>query len=414
MGNIWKSFHMSFIPSMRRFLGMPFGYGVYVHWPYCTELCSYCNFNKYRQPSYIDHSKLLDSYVTELQHLLQLADYPTVTSVYFGGGTPSLAPPTTVEAILDCIRSSVGLSSHKVEVSLEINPRLDVIEKLNQFEEIGVNRLSVGIQSLNDDRLITMRRDHTASHALEVLNRACSLMPAGKTNVDLMFGLPGQELDEWVDHLTQISIHPIGHVSLYQLTLESSTPLAKAVRRREISLPPKSIVTDMYFSASEILERQGLCQYEVSNYATNGCMSNHNLNYWLGGNYIGIGPGAHSRYQSPQSSNWICSINALTPQQWINAVSKEGHSMKAIKEITPMERFEEILVTSMRTRYGLSQTHCESFDLDFHQLLKSFQLHCPALFTTNLLHSTDSSLTATAKGLAVMDTLITDLYIAMY
>lgn len=399
---------MSFISSVGKALGIPFGYGVYVHWPYCSQLCSYCNFNKYLEPHETEEYwiKFEDCLVTELRSLLELLGYPKVSSVYFGGGTPSLASPGTIKRLLDCIKIE-----DNVEVTLEVNPHPTVRHKLSSFQDAGVNRLSLGIQSLNDDTLSLIRRDHSSREALDTLRSACSLMPPGRVNVDLMFGLPGQTMKDWVDHLTHIiTNYPIGHMSLYQLTLESGTPLMKAVKSGNTSLPNPSIVSDMYFIARELLEVKGLLhQYEVSNYALKGSQSNHNLNYWLGGNYIGVGPGAHSRYQSSHSYDWISSINALTPQQWMKTVNGKGCGTKAIKKISPKERFEEILVTSLRTEYGLLSEHCELLNIDYNQLLELFKECSPELFASGLLQSSNTGITATINGVAVLDAVVTDL-----
>ena len=402
---------MSFILNVGRALGIPFGYGVYVHWPYCSQLCSYCNFNKYRQPTENENywKKFEDCLKIELKSLLEVSDYPRVTSVYFGGGTPSLASAGTIKRILDCI----GIDN-TVEVTLEVNPHPSVLDKLSLFRDAGINRLSLGIQSLSDDTLQLIKRDHSSTDALNVLSSACKLMQTGRKqnriSIDLMFGLPGQTMKEWIDHLTYIiSNYPIGHASLYQLTLERGTPLMNAVKSNMISLPPASVVSDMYFTAREILEARLFNQYEVSNYALEGSQSIHSLNYWLGGNYLGIGPGAHSRYQTNDSHDWTSSINALTPQQWMNAVQEKGNSMKLVKRLTPRERFNEILVTSLRTQYGLQREHCEAFNINFDQLIHLLNEHHPELFTAGLLRYSTTEMSATTKGVAVLDAVLTDL-----
>lgn len=388
------------------YLKQPTGYGVYIHWPYCTQLCSYCNFNKYRQPPNVDYQKLQDCLIMELKHYLFTAKFPFVTSVYFGGGTPSLAPPSTVQAILNCIRS-VGLVD-EAEVTLEVNPRLEEKMKLKSFYEAGVNRLSMGIQSLNDHTLkVVMKRDHLTSHALDVLNEVCSL-PVN-VNADLIFGLPKQDLSEWIDQLSQICTYAIDHLSLYQLTLERGTPLAKDVEAGHIDLPHNSTVTDMYFNAIEFLHSKGFHQYEVSNFAMSGFESKHNLNYWLGGNYIGIGPGAHSRFQKPHSHNWISCINSLTPQQWINSVARNGSGVKALKVLSQKERFEEVLSTSFRTCYGLTRLQCDSFGMKYDSILKQIKLQYPLLIDEEFLQASSHSITPTIKGLSVLNTILPDL-----
>ena len=403
---------MSLIKGLSALLQQPIGYGIYVHWPYCIKLCTYCNFNKYRQPHQVDQEKLRKFFVKELETLLIKADFPIATSVYFGGGTPSLAPPATVQAILDCIRGVVGLSDG-AEVTLEVNPTLDMMDKLEQFKSVGVNRISIGIQSLNDHMLSAiMSRDHVTTHSLHVLKKACLLFPR-RVNADLMFGLPGQDLDEWVEHLTQIATHQTGHLSLYQLTLERGTTLAKAVGKGNLTLPHEHVTLSMYSNATRLLHSQGFTQYEVSNFAQPGSESLHNLNYWLGGNYIGIGPGAHSRYLKPRTKTWISSINALTPQQWMGVVNKGGHGNKDIKEMTFKERFEEIVATSLRTCYGLSTIQCESFGVNYDNFLKLLHNDHSFLFTNGYLCASDDSVKATPSGLKVLDTILANILATM-
>ena len=406
------SLFMALIKGLSALLRQPIGYGVYIHWPYCVQLCTYCNFNKYRQPHQLDQEKLCKFFVKELETLLTKADFPIVTSVYFGGGTPSLAPPTTVQAIMKCIRDVVGLSDG-AEVTLEVNPTLDMMVKLKQFKSVGVNRISIGIQSLNDHMLSAiMSRDHVTTDSLNVLKKACLLFPR-QVNADLMFGLPGQDLDEWVEHLTQIASHQTGHLSLYQLTLERGTPLAKAVGKGDLTLPHEHIMLSMYSTAIKRLHSEGFTQYEVSNFAQPGSESLHNLNYWLGGNYIGIGPGAHSRYLKPHTQTWVSSINALTPQQWMGVVNKKGHGNKDIKEMTYKERFEEIVATSLRTSYGLLMIHCESFGVSYNNFVKQLHNDHSFLFTNGLLCASDDSLKATPTGLQVLDTILANMLATM-
>ena len=401
----------SLVSSLIAYLNKPVGYGVYIHWPYCTQLCSYCNFNKYRLVKHVDYQKLQDCLITELKHYLSIAKYPFVTSVYFGGGTPSLAPPSTVQAVLKCIENNVGLIDG-AEVTLEFNPRLQDKHKLKLFSEVGVNRYSLGIQSLNDHKLsVIMKRDHLSSHSLDILKEASSLNV--HVNTDLIFGLPEQHLNELISDLSKICTYKVDHLSLYQLTLERGTSLAKDVQAGHTDIPSKDIVTDMYFKSIKFLKNRGYHQYEVSSFARESDLeSNHNLNYWLGGNYIGIGPGAHSRFQKPHSQNWISSINALTPQQWTDTVIQCGSGMRGLKDLSPKERFEELLATSLRTRYGLLRLHCNSFGINYDTMLEFIKLHHSTLFNKFLICSTES-ITPTIKGLSVMDTILPDLLLCM-
>lgn len=392
--------------------GRALGYSVYVHWPYCNKICSYCNFNKYRQPETTDDESLRRSLVKEVTTLLEHAHFPPVTSVYFGGGTPSLAPPTTIYGVLEAIRGVAGLLSD-TEVTLEVNPTMDVLDKLAEFRDAGINRLSVGVQSLDNHMLShIMGRDHTGSHARHVMERARLLFPR-RVSSDLMFGLPEQTTSDWHHQLSSILATTDGHASLYQLTIERGTPLATELDKGVWLKPSDDTIAEMYEMAIVFLQERGFFRYEISNFAQANCQSVHNINYWLGGSYIGVGPGAHSRYHDPACNAWRRTINALTPHQWMHQVLSGGSGVKDRRFVEQRERFEEVVMTSLRTSYGLHKEVCEKFDIEWSTFVSLLQTDCGDLFSNNLLQVDSHHLVATDKGLNVIDSILVNILVCL-
>ncbi|KAM4031202.1 radical S-adenosyl methionine domain-containing protein 1, mitochondrial isoform 2-T3 [Anomaloglossus baeobatrachus] len=304
---------------------------IYVHSPYCEKRCTYCNFNKYITRS--DNEEPIRScLVQEARTLIQLSQVRRVPSVFFGGGTPSLASPSTISAVLEEISKHAYLLPN-AEISLEANPTSSGQSKLQQFRDAGVNRLSVGVQSLDDDDLRLLGRTHTAADAQRTIEEACQIFP-GRTSVDVMFGLPGQSLASWHSTLHRLLEQCDDHVSLYQLTLERGTMMFKWKEKEQLTFPDQELTAQMYDDARRILQGAGFRQYEVSNFARNGAVSKHNLSYWLGNQYIGIGPGAHGRFvvHTSQGKRRQARIQTLEPEPWMKEVRRYGHGTRKVTE----------------------------------------------------------------------------------
>ena len=387
----------------------PIGYGVYIHWPYCSKICSYCNFNKYRLPTNNNDHRLHQYMEKQLSHFLHKAQYPRVTSMYFGGGTPSLASSTMIAPMIDLVKTEVGLVNG-AEVTLEVNPSVNVLDKLDDFKQAGVNRVSIGVQSLNDDILKNvLYRDHTASNAKTVIAKASKLFN-GAINIDFMFGLPNQIKKEFLDNVTEIvEIFPtVNHVSLNQLTLERGTVMFKHVKNGKWTLPVEDSVINCYQEVIELLKVRGFTQYEISNFARTGYESRHNQNYWLGGNYIGVGPGAHSCYLNPlDKTKWIKCVGMLSPRRWMDDVDT-GNGLVSEKSISCHERFEEILCSSLRTNCGFDKRICQSLGVVYEDVVdlcncssKLRQLLCDGYVSIGR-----GSLKATDKGTMILDTVL--------
>ncbi|KAJ1680309.1 hypothetical protein EV182_000257 [Spiromyces aspiralis] len=277
---------------------------IYIHWPYCEFKCHFCNFNKYLNPplsSPSNEDQLAKSLLTELQTLLRW--FPTkrrVTSVYFGGGTPSLASPHTVGLVLDAISKWCNLEPD-AEISLESNPTTAEIDKMQGFREAGINRYSLGVQTLDDEVLTRMGRRHTGKEGLEAILRARKLFERGVT-FDMMFGFQDQTAEQW---RMQLEVGR-NHVSIYQLSLEYGTPLYRDYKAGRYRVPDEDAQADMYDAALEVTASHGLHHYEVSSYASSpDSESWHNMSYWFGQDFIGIGPGAHGRFTIREPNRWI-------------------------------------------------------------------------------------------------------------
>ncbi|XP_078081598.1 radical S-adenosyl methionine domain-containing protein 1, mitochondrial isoform X2 [Mustelus asterias] len=326
---------------------------LYVHWPYCERRCTYCNFNKYISPS-VDHDAMRDGLVRETETLLGYSQVKEITSVFIGGGTPSLARPSTIASILETV-ARVTHVPHNMEVSMEANPTSAAASRLAEFKAAGVTRLSLGVQALCDRDLRILGRDHTAREALWSLEEAKKLFP-GHTSVDVIFGRPGQNVESWEEELEQLIAVCDHHVSLYQLTLERGTALYKQVQEKVVSVPEEEAMAQMYHAARSILRKAGFLQYEVSNFAKNGAVCKHNLGYWRGRQYLGVGPGAHGRFVplGEGKTQREARIQTLEPSYWLREVRRFGHGTRKRVQQSELDILEELLVLGLRMNEGLS------------------------------------------------------------
>lgn len=386
---------------------------LYVHWPYCLRRCSYCNFNKYI-PRSVNHSVMTECLQRELETLLKLSRVYRITSVFFGGGTPSLAQPATIAAVLDTVSRFVQLPEG-AEVSLEVNPTPMAMSTLRDFIDAGINRLSIGVQSLNDEDLKILGRDHNSQDALRTIAEARALCP-GRVSIDAMFGRPGQSVAAWEEELDMLLSECDDHVSLYQLTLERGTELFKRVQQGQLSLPNEDVMAAMYRTAREALERRDFHQYEVSNFARNKAKSEHNLGYWQAQQYIGIGPGAHSRFVplSKGSVQREARTQTLEPDVWMREVLKCGHGTRRRTPLSHLALLEEVLVMGLRMTDGISHQRWQMFSPghDLHLVLGQ-SADIRELQQKGLLILDDRGLRCSWEGLALMDSLLPTLLLQL-
>ncbi|XP_040011584.1 radical S-adenosyl methionine domain-containing protein 1, mitochondrial [Xiphias gladius] len=386
---------------------------LYVHWPYCLRRCSYCNFNKYI-PRENNYHILTDCLQRETETLLQLSRVSCVTSVFFGGGTPSLAHPSTIAALLETVSGQVTLSD-EAEVTLEVNPTPVGMSKLEDYCRAGVNRFSIGVQSLQDDDLKILGRDHSSHQALQTIEEAQRLCP-GRVSVDVMFGRPGQSVESWGSELSELLRVCDDHVSLYQLTLERGTQLFKQVQQGEVTVPDDDVTAQMYQCARRILHQNGFLQYEVSNFARNNGVSHHNMSYWKGRQYVGVGPGAHGRFVPFGEGGVLreARTQTLEPDVWIREVQQRGHGTRRRIRLSRRELLEEVLVMGMRMSEGINHKHWELFSpqLGLHEVFGTSG-GVQELLQSGQLILDDRGLRCSWDGLALLDSILPALLVEL-
>jgi len=307
--------------------------GVYVHFPWCLAKCPYCDFVSYVSPGDIDHRGYADAVLRELDARASLFEGRRVESIFFGGGTPSLWDPTELGRVVDGVRAAFGAALGALEVTVECNPTSLDERVAGALARAGVNRISIGVQSLNDERLRFLGRLHDARGALEAVRGA---MRAGMARVsaDLIFGLPGQEPSEARDEALALVDLGLAHVSSYQLTIEAGTRFGELARRGRLPLAEEGSVADAFVAIDEAMVARGLEHYEVSNYARPGEEARHNLGYWRGDEYLGLGCGAYgfvrTRDQATAPARAVRWRNAVLPQEYVGGDALSGESREAL------------------------------------------------------------------------------------
>lgn len=332
--------------------------GLYIHWPYCLKKCPYCDFNSHVRQS-IDYDRMAKAYVDEMHWIAEfLADHnatpPPLHSIYFGGGTPSTMPPEITARLIDTARQLWGFTN-AIEITLEANPTSVEISKLSAFRTAGVNRVSLGVQALNDDALKQLGRDHSARDALYAVEQTQSLFD--RASFDLIYARPHQTVADWVTELSHALNYIQGHISLYQLTIEPQTEYHHRWKRGEIILPDEKTAETLFTNTNYLLAERGYQAYEVSNYAQAGDQSRHNTLYWQYQDYIGIGAGAHGRLTTPQNNTtqkWATECTKL-PESWCDQVEKNGHAM-TMDMVDTQGRLDELMLMGLRLTDGVPES----------------------------------------------------------
>jgi putative oxygen-independent coproporphyrinogen III oxidase len=374
-------------------------FGVYVHWPFCLAKCPYCDFNSHVRHGGIVQGKFLAAYLAELTHFASLAPHRVVSSIFFGGGTPSLMAPETVAAILDRIAELWPIAAD-AEITLEANPTSVEAGRFAGYRAAGVNRVSLGVQSLDDASLKALGRKHTSDEALAAL--AIAKQKFERVSFDLIYALQGQTLPAWRDELTRALTHAQDHLSLYQLTIEEGTPFAALHASGALKVPEGEQAEEFYLLTQELCDSAGLPSYEVSNHARPGAESRHNLLYWRGHDYAGVGPGAHSRITRDDGKHAIAIRKS--PEAWIDAVAASGHGIEQDERLSPQNSADEYLLMGLRLAEGIDVTRLKAIDgrkLDDARLQQ--------LEAQGLVKRTPGRLRATDTGRLVLDRLIVEL-----
>ncbi|WP_138422227.1 radical SAM family heme chaperone HemW [Maritimibacter alexandrii] len=374
------------------------GFGLYIHWPFCAAKCPYCDFNSHVS-SQIEMADWQAAYLAELERYARETPNRVLSSVYFGGGTPSLMDPAVVGAVLDAVAGH-WTPANDIEITLEANPSSVEAERFAGYAAAGVNRVSMGFQALNDRDLKALGRLHDVETALAALDVARSTFD--RINFDLIYGRQDQSLEDWTAELERAVGFEPDHLSLYQLTIEDGTAFGDRFARGKLrGLPDEDLSADMYFATQDICEDAGLWAYEVSNHAKPGQESRHNLIYWSAGDYIGIGPGAHGRL-SLGGRRWT-TWTELSPSKWLDQALK--HNGEAGREaLNRADQAGEYLMMGLRTTRGL--------DLDRYEAISGEQLDEMVLqdFVKNgYLSLNNRYLAPTRSGRAILNAVIREL-----
>jgi putative oxygen-independent coproporphyrinogen III oxidase len=324
------------------------GFGVYVHWPFCAQKCPYCDFNSHVRFGGIDEARFLAAYRRELEHTAALTGPREVASIFFGGGTPSLMQPQTVAAILDRIAQLWSIAPG-AEITLEANPGSVEAERFAGYAQAGVNRVSLGVQSLRDDILKSLGRIHTADEAVSALKIANAHFD--RVSFDLIYARPRQTVAEWRRELAEALVLARGHLSLYQLTIEPETPFAALHAAGKLIVPEGEEALALYEATQELTSAAGLPAYEISNHAAPGEESRHNLLYWRYGEYAGCGPGAHGRLVFGGKRH--ATAAERSPERWAELVERQGFGWVEAVPVTRAEQADERLLMGLRLSEGI-------------------------------------------------------------
>lgn len=357
------------------------GFGVYVHWPYCLSKCPYCDFFS-RVKKNVNQDELIGGYLQDLNFYRSFTEGRTVTSIFFGGGTPSLLKPQNIEKIINAVAKNWQLSPY-AEISLEANPNTNNGTLFSDLRQAGINRLSLGVQALDDRSLRFLGRTHNLAQALNAVDEV--LHTFDNHSIDLIYARPEQSPEEWLAELNQAASFGFKHLSFYQLTIEEGTVFAK----KGIRPADEETAAALYNLTNDTLPVFGYNRYEISNYAREGFQSAHNKLYWQGDDYLGIGPAAHGRIKTPDK------IFATT------------HHLQ-MESLTPAERAEELIIMGLRLTEGIDKANfAENCGIPFDAFVNHTRLE--KLSAQELITDTPQNICATEKGFLVLNRIIEEL-----
>lgn len=325
------------------------GFGLYVHWPFCLAKCPYCDFNSHVRHEPVDQARFVKAFATSLGHQARFAPKRPLTSIFFGGGTPSLMSAQTVEDLLDRIHQIFTVSP-KAEISMEANPTSVEASRLADYRKAGVNRLSIGVQALNDADLKALGRRHSVEEAITSIKLAQRSFE--RTSFDLIYARPAQSGAQWRAELLQAIDLAAEHLSLYQLTIEPGTIFEQRVRAGQLQPIGDEAARQLFDITQEICTAKGLPAYEISNHARPGAESIHNLTYWRYGEYAGVGPGAHARLVIDGYRTAL--VQERHPETWLHNIEQSGDATTETEVLTPKQQADELVLMGLRLREGIS------------------------------------------------------------
>jgi putative oxygen-independent coproporphyrinogen III oxidase len=324
------------------------GFGIYLHWPFCAAKCPYCDFNSHVRHARVDEERFAAAFRRELEHMRERTGPRDVASIFWGGGTPSLMRPETVGAVLDAV-AKLWHVTRGAEVTMEANPASADAGRFAGYRAAGVNRLSLGVQALNDRDLKFLGRLHTAAEALGAIRLARETFP--RLSFDLIYARPDQTAEAWEAELREAIDHAVDHLSLYQLTVEEGTPFGRLHAAGRLTVPDDERAAELYQATQEITAAHGLPAYEVSNHARPGRESRHNLIYWRYGEYAGAGPGAHGRFR--EGGRRVVTVAEKTPERWLALVERQGDGVAEGEVLSAAEEADEFLLMGLRLKEGI-------------------------------------------------------------
>lgn len=373
-------------------------FALYVHWPFCLKKCPYCDFNSHARES-PDQARWRTALLNDLDHYGSQTKDRTLSSIFFGGGTPSLMDAATVAAIIERASDHWHMAPD-LEITLEANPTSTEADNFRAYRDAGVNRLSLGIQSFDDQVLKLLGREHTADEAVLAIDTAQKVFD--RTSFDLIYATPGQTRPHWKNQLTTALDLAGDHISLYQLTIESGT----AFHRDGIKAMDGDLAADLFDDTQRLLGDAGLPAYEISNHARSGHQCRHNLVYWQGGDYVGIGPGAHGRLQIAAQTAATHQIH--NPEAWLASVDRQGHGTAKSRILSPQDRAEELLILGLRLTNGIDlEAVRQRTGVSLNDHIDKGQAQ--VLVENGFLEDSKTHLKATAKGLMRLNALIAKL-----
>jgi putative oxygen-independent coproporphyrinogen III oxidase len=375
-------------------------FGIYVHWPFCAAKCPYCDFNSHVRHKPLDQDVFLQAYIRELEYFAGLTSGRKVSSIFFGGGTPSLMNVSTVDQILEKISKLWSIDS-QVEITLEANPSSVEAERFKGYRDSGVNRVSLGVQSLHDRQLKFLGRLHNVDEARRAITLARTIFE--RMSFDLIYARPDQTPGDWIKELELALDLAADHLSLYQLTIEQGTRFFELREKGKLHVPDGELSAELYEVTQSAMNARSMPAYEISNHAVKGAESRHNLIYWRYHEYVGVGPGAHGRIRVDGTK--IATAGELNPEAWWQNVMVHGHGMVVNDRLTSQEMADEFLVMGLRLAEGISLQRYEAFGASsLNPDNRDFLVNQGFLETLP-----NGNLRATPNGFLVLDAVVADL-----
>ena len=382
------------------------GFGLYIHWPFCLSKCPYCDFNSHVAER-IDQEAWREALLQELAYFAARTPGRILTSIFFGGGTPSLMDPDTTAALIAAARKA-WRTVNDLEITLEANPGTVDAARFAAFRDAGVNRLSMGVQAMNDADLKFLGRKHSVAEARSAWRAAAKIFP--RTSFDLIYARPGQSAAAWESELgaalDEVTQQGITHLSLYQLTMEDGTAMAADYARGAFALPDEDSGAGLFELTQRLCEAAGFPAYEVSNHAAGDAACRHNLTYWRGGDYVGVGPGAHGRLTIAGATRAIRQIKA--PALWQKRVERDGHGTQEEEVLSAESRAEELVMVGLRTAEGLDKARfarLSGSDVDGVVNQKALAM----MIREGLMIDTPAALICTPRGRLTLNAVVREL-----